>query len=73
MLFDSVIQIHRIQSTQIVEMEKLFLFNHKELKLTEISALKRTQITVNSRNLELVSFVERRVPRFVKNNKFALC
>jgi len=55
-------------------MEKLLIFNLKELKLTEISALKRTQITVNSRNLELVFFVERRVPRFVNNsNMFELC
>jgi len=55
-------------------MGKLLIFNLKELKLTEISALRRTQITVNSRNLELVFFVERRVPRFVNNsNMFELC
>jgi len=53
-------------------MEKLLIFNLKELNLTEISALKRTQITVNSRNLELVFFVERRVPRFVNNSNICL-
>lgn len=59
------LQIYRVQSILIVAMENLLLFRHKKLILIGVLVLKRAQVTVNSRNLELVSFVERRVPRFV--------
>lgn len=59
------LQIYQVQNMLIVAMEKLPLLNHKELNLTGMLALKRIQTTVNSHNLELVFFVERRVPRFV--------
>lgn len=62
-----ILQIYQVQSIQIAAMENLLPFRHKKLILIGVLVLKRAQITVNSRNLELVSFVERRVPRFVKN------